>query len=82
MPLSTSTDTRRETAAPLIEDNRSAAVELLTVHEVATAMQVSKMTVYRLIHAGTLHAVRVGQSLRLSRESVEAFLRAGARAQG
>jgi len=35
-----------------------------------------------LIHAGTLHAVREGQSLRLPRESVEAFLRAGARAQG
>ncbi len=30
----------------------------LTVAEVALAMRVSKMTVYRLIHAGGLHSVR------------------------
>jgi len=49
-------------------------VELLTVNEVATTLRVSKMTVYRLIHAGQLRAIRVGQSLRLPRGSVDTFL--------
>ena len=52
----------------------SESVELLTVNEVATTLRVSKMTVYRLIHAGQLPAIRVGQSLRLPRGSVDAFL--------
>ena len=33
--------------------------------EVATLMRVSKMTVYRLIHAGELQALRVGRSFRV-----------------
>jgi len=53
---------------------RSEPVELLTVNEVATTLRVSKMTVYRLIHAGQLRAIRVGQSLRLPRGSVDTFL--------
>jgi excisionase family DNA binding protein len=53
----------------------AAALELMTVHEVATLLRVSKMTVYRLVHSGTLRATRVGQSLRLPRATVEAFLR-------
>ena len=52
-----------------------AAVELMTVQEVATLLRVSKMTVYRLVHVGTLRAIRVGQSLRLPRAAVEAFIR-------
>ena len=39
-------------------------VRFLTVAEVATVMRVSKMTVYRLVHAGDLPAVRVGRSAR------------------
>ena len=49
--------------------------DLLTVSEVAARLRVSKMTVYRLVHAGTIAALRVGGSLRLPRDSVEAFLR-------
>ena len=41
-------------------------VKLLTVAEVAAVMRVSKMTVYRLVHAGDLPAVRVGRSYRVS----------------
>ena len=37
----------------------------LTVAEVAAQMRVSKMTVYRLVHAGELEAVRVGRSFRV-----------------
>ena len=39
--------------------------DLLTVAEVAAMCRVSKMTIYRLIHAGELAAVRVGRSLRI-----------------
>ncbi len=40
-------------------------VRFLTVAEVADIMRVSKMTVYRLVHAGELPAVRFGRSYRV-----------------
>ena len=36
-------------------------VQFLTVAEVASIMRVSKMTVYRMVHAGELPAIRVGR---------------------
>ena len=50
-------------------------VQFLTVAEVAEAMRVSKMTVYRLVHAGTLPAVRVGRSFRVPQDAVTEYLR-------
>ncbi|PZF83145.1 helix-turn-helix domain-containing protein [Jiangella anatolica] len=50
-------------------------VRFLTVAEVATAMRVSKMTVYRLVHAGTLPAVQVGRSFRIPESAVHEYLR-------
>lgn len=47
---------------------------LLTVSEVASAMRVSNMTVYRLIKAGELPAVRVGKNYRIRERDLEAFL--------
>lgn len=47
---------------------------LLTVGEVATLMRVSNMTVYRLIKAGQLAAVRVGKNYRIRRRDVERYL--------
>jgi excisionase family DNA binding protein len=47
---------------------------LLTVSEVATAMRVSNMTVYRLIKSGELPAVRVGKNYRLRETDLERFL--------
>ena len=47
----------------------------LTVAEVAALMRVSKMTVYRLVHAGDLPAVRVGRSFRVPAEAVARYLR-------
>ncbi|MDQ1660344.1 MAG: hypothetical protein QOJ68_324 [Blastococcus sp.] len=55
-----------------------AAVSFLTVTEVAAIMRVSKMTVYRLVHAGDLVAVRVGRSFRVPEPAVRGYL-AGAR---
>jgi excisionase family DNA binding protein len=50
-------------------------VRFLTVAEVATAMRVSRMTVYRLVHAGTLPAVQVGRSFRIPEQAVHDYLR-------
>ena len=50
-------------------------VRFLTVAEVASVMRVSKMTVYRLVHAGTLPAVQVGRSFRIPEQAVTDYLR-------
>lgn len=52
-----------------------ADVNLLTVAEVAAAMRVSKMTVYRLVHSGELPALRVGKSFRVRQDAVNEYLR-------
>ena len=48
----------------------------VTVAEVATRLRVSNMTVYRLIQAGQLPAVRVGRSYRLRDVDVDRYLSA------
>ncbi|MDO5498170.1 MAG: helix-turn-helix domain-containing protein [Propionibacteriaceae bacterium] len=50
-------------------------VKFLTVAEVAAIMRVSKMSVYRLIHAGALEAVRFGRSFRVPEKAVHDYLR-------
>lgn len=47
---------------------------LLTVGEVANLMRVSNMTVYRLIKAGQLAAIRVGKNYRIRRSDVTKYL--------
>ncbi len=54
---------------------RLAEVRFLTVAEVASIMRVSKMTVYRMVHAGELPAVRVGRSFRVPEDEVQKYLR-------
>jgi excisionase family DNA binding protein len=56
------------------EDPRLSDVRFLTVAEVAGLMRVSKMTVYRLVHAGDLTAVRVGRSFRVPEHAVHGYL--------
>jgi len=55
---------------PILGDLR-----FLTVAEVAALMRVSKMTVYRLLHAGDLPGVRVGRSFRVPEQAVHEYLR-------
>ena len=50
---------------------------LLTVAEVSAVLRVSNMTVYRLIKAGELPALRVGKNYRIRDSELEAFLTAG-----
>ena len=56
-------------------DPALADVKFLTVAEVAGVMRVSKMTVYRMVHAGELPAVRVGRSFRVPEQAVHDYLR-------
>ena len=51
-----------------------AQARFLTVAEVAELMRVSTMTVYRLIKAGDMAAVRVGKSFRLREDDVNRYL--------
>lgn len=48
--------------------------QLLTAGEVADLLRVSTMTVYRLIRAGELPAVRVGRSYRVRQGDLDAYL--------
>lgn len=62
-------------------ESRSAAPRsrpaFLTVAEVAEMLRVSNMTVYRLINAGSIPAVRVGKSYRLTEADVDGYLQQG-----
>jgi excisionase family DNA binding protein len=46
----------------------------MTVAEVAEVTRVSRMTVYRMVHAGDLPAVRVGRSFRVPEAAVKRLL--------
>lgn len=55
-------------------DGPAGADRLLTVAEVADHMRVSNMTVYRLIKAGTLPALRVGKNYRIRARDLSSYL--------
>ena len=57
-----------------MSQSQSARARFLTVAEVAGLLRVSSMTVYRLIKAGDLAAVRVGKSFRVREDDVDRFL--------
>jgi excisionase family DNA binding protein len=59
--------------------DRRPDMQFLTVAEVAAMLRVSKMTVYRLVHAGSLTAVRVGRSFRVPQRAVDEYLEAAFR---
>jgi excisionase family DNA binding protein len=52
----------------------SSAGKIYTVGEVADAMRVSRMSIYRLIHTGSLQSLRVGSSFRVTQAALDAFL--------
>lgn len=52
----------------------TSAPSLLTVNEVATMLRVSKMSVYRLVHAGELPHIKVSHGIRIPTEEVDALL--------
>lgn len=50
---------------------------LLTVAEVADLLRVSNMTVYRLIKAGDIAAIRVGKNYRIRQSDLDTYLEGG-----
>lgn len=58
----------------MTDDSRVLSERLLTVSEVATAMRVSNMTVYRLIKAGQIGAIRVGKNYRIRTSEIDRYL--------
>jgi excisionase family DNA binding protein len=64
-----------------LNDARSRS-RYVTVAEVADQLRVSNMTVYRLVQAGQLPAVRIGRSYRIRDEDVDRFLAAQYTAAG
>ncbi len=61
-------------AQPDQQSSQAEQGQFLTVAEVAKRMRVSKMTVYRLVHAGELPAARVGRSFRVAERDVHVYL--------
>jgi excisionase family DNA binding protein len=60
------------------EASRRSGSPFLTVAEVADMLRVSNMTVYRLVNAGAMKAVRIGKSYRITEAEVDRYLREGA----
>ncbi|WP_437773941.1 helix-turn-helix domain-containing protein [Arthrobacter sp. KNU40] len=46
----------------------------MTIAEVAQALRVSRMTVYRLVNSHAIHAVRFGRSYRVPESAVESYI--------
>ncbi|MGH2698580.1 MAG: helix-turn-helix domain-containing protein [Actinomycetota bacterium] len=61
-------------AGPTEPKSSSSMGQFLTVAEVAKQLRVSNMTVYRLIKAGEMRAVRVGRGYRLQEDDVRSYL--------
>lgn len=53
-----------------------ASTDWLTIPEVADRLRVSRMTTYRLVHAGTLPAHRIGRGFRIHPDDLAAYLAA------
>lgn len=51
-------------------------MDYLTVQEVAERLRVSKMTIYRMCHAGTMPTVMVGSQFRIPEAKFAEWLKA------
>jgi excisionase family DNA binding protein len=71
--LITGTDTKR-TGVMATSNDPLIETRFFTVGEIARIARVSKMTVYREVHAGRLDSVRIGRSFRIPEESVRRWL--------
>lgn len=48
---------------------------MLTVEAISELLDVSKMTVYRLIHTGQIRAYRISRSIKVDSRDFEEFMR-------
>lgn len=58
----------------MASDGFSSGGKIYTVGEVVETMRVSRMSIYRLIHAGSLQSLKVGSSLRVTQAALDSFL--------
>jgi excisionase family DNA binding protein len=56
-------------------NNESSSLRLLTSKQVCAFLQVSRMTLHRLVSAGSLPVIRIGRSVRFRAAAIEAYLR-------
>lgn len=49
---------------------------LLTINEAATAMSVSRSTLYKILRTGELKSIRLGAANRIPAENIQAFIAA------
>ncbi len=52
----------------------SSKLTYLTVADVAACLNVSKMTIYRLVRSGAMPAARFGRSFRVSEAAVDRYV--------
>jgi excisionase family DNA binding protein len=57
------------------QDDDHQLQRVMTVPEIATALRVSRATVYRLVNTGALPGMRVGKTVRVTRRAVQEFTR-------
>jgi excisionase family DNA binding protein len=62
------------TVEPALRQPTGGRPALWTVTEVASALRVSKMTIYRMMHSGELPHVRVSGSYRIPDEAVQELM--------
>lgn len=55
--------------------------QLLTLAQVASRLQVSMSTVYRLVDRGELKTIRIGRSYRVRPDDLAAYIEGNARKQ-
>ena len=55
-------------------NNNAGSPQFYTVAEVAELTRVSRMTVYRMVHAGELPAIRMGGSYRVPKSAIDQLL--------
>lgn len=58
-----------------------AELTVYTLDDVARLLKMTKRTLYAYIDAGSLHAVKIGKSWRMTEEDVRDFLAKGAPVQ-
>lgn len=64
----------------MIENNEKME-KLMRVDEIARILDVSEITVRRLVYKGSLEAIKVGEQLRFKREQVEKYLQGASTAK-
>lgn len=62
------------TDASTASENSPARGKIYTVGEVAETMRVSRMSIYRLIHAGDLQSLKVGHNFRVTQAALDSFV--------